>query len=490
MAEFDLVVRGGLVITPAGRRQADVGIRGEQIAAVAPELRGRRTLDASGCYVIPGGVDQHVHLQMHLGGLTSSDSFASGTQAAALGGTTTVIDFVHTAPGASMLAALAARRAEADPTVAVDYALHMEIPTWHAAARERLHELPAVAAAGCATFKLYQAYPEVILDDPSLLRALQAVAQVGGFAVLHAEVGPVIDLLRAAALEAGRTAPIEHERTRPPALEATAVQRAAALAQLAGCPLLIFHVGNAPTVAAIAALRAAGVQLWGESCPQYLVLNSEQHLGGADGNLYICAPPLRPVAHQTALWQALAAGDLQVVSTDHCPWTRAEKAQSAFAQIPGGVPSIEARLALVHHFGVNAGHLSLERWVELCCANPAQLMRLEQKGRLEVGCDADVVVFDPATERTISQAPGRRTLHEAADWTPYEGMHVRGWTRDVLLRGTPIVLDGAFCGAAGAGRFIARRTAGGGAAVSRASGQAGGFSTFPSDAQGDLRRIV
>lgn len=455
-AEFDVVVQGGLVIGAGGRALADVGIRGEQIAALGPGLRGRHTIDAAGCYVIPGGVDQHVHLQMHLGGLTSSDGFASGTQAAALGGTTTVIDFVHTAPGASMLQALAARRAEADPNVAIDYALHMEIPTWHAAALERLHELPAVAAAGCVTFKLYQAYPEVILDDPSLLRALQAVAGVGGFAVLHAEVGPVIDQLRAAALAAGRTAPLEHERTRPPLLEATAVSRAAALAHLAGCPLLIFHVGNAQTVKAIAAQRAAGVQLWGESCPQYLVLDSETHLGGADGNLYICAPPLRPAEHHAALWQALAQGDLQVVSTDHCPWTRAEKAQPTFAQIPGGVPSIEARLALVHHYGVGRNRISLERWVEICCTAPAQLMRLPHKGRLEVGCDADVVIFDPQAKRTISQAGAGRTLHEAADWTPYEGMTVRGWTRDVLLRGREIVRDGVFCGAAGVGRFLQR----------------------------------
>ncbi|MGL4648094.1 MAG: amidohydrolase family protein, partial [Caldilineaceae bacterium] len=355
-----------------------------------------------------------------------------------------------------MLAALAARRDEADPAVAIDYALHLEIPTWHAAEAERLGELPAVRAAGIATYKLYQAYPEVILDDPSLYRALQAVAGVGGLAVIHSEVGPVIDLLRAEALAAGRCAPIEHERTRPAALEATAIHRAAAIALQVGCPILIFHVGNGPAVAAINTQRTMGAEIWGETCPQYLVLTSEEHLGGPQGNLYICAPPLRSNAHREAVWQALADGRLQVVSTDHCPWTCAEKAQPTFAQVPGGVPSIEARLALLHHFGVRSGLLALERWVEVCATAPARLMRLARKGRLEPGADADVVIFDPARSVTISQAPHGRTLHEAADWTPYEGITGQGWTRDVWLRGQSVVRGGDFVGATGQGRFVAR----------------------------------
>ncbi len=455
----DTVIRGGLLITPAGTLAADIAIDGERIAAIGERLEGRTTLDAAGCYVLPGGVDQHVHLQMPLAGRVSTDTFVTGTVAAALGGTTTLIDFVTPDPEEPLLHALAARRVEADGCVAVDYGLHMTLPTWHAAEPGRLWELPTVVAAGCATFKLYQAYTNMILDDAALYRAMLAVAAAGGSVVLHSETGPLLDILRAEALAAGRTAAIEHERTRPPALEASAIQRAAEIARLTGCRLLIFHVGNAAAIEAIAAARGRGIDIWGETCPQYLLLTSEEHLGGPQGNLYICAPPLRPQADQDAVWAALAGGALQVVSTDHCPWTRAEKAQPDFARVPGGVPSIEARLALLHEFGVRRGRLTRERWVDLCCTAPARRMGLPQKGRLAVGCDADLLLFDPAARRTLSRESGRATLHEAADWTPYEGLQVTGWPRTVLLRGRLIVQDETFVGAPGAGRYL-RRTPG------------------------------
>lgn len=448
---YDLVIRNGTVIGPGGPVRADVAIEGERIAAVGEALAGRRELDAAGCYVVPGGVDEHVHLQLPLAGRVSTDTFTSGTVAAACGGTTSVIDFVTPEPGQPMLAALAARRAEADGRVAVDYGLHMTIPTWHAAEAARLAEVPAALAAGCATFKCYQAYDGMMLDDVALLRALRAVAAAGGGVVLHSETGPLLDVLRADALAAGNTSAIWHERTRPARLEATAVARAAELAQMAGCPLLIFHVGCAESVAAIAAARARGADVWGESCPQYLILTAAEHLGGPGSNLYVCAPPLRSAADQDALWAALAHGDLQVVSTDHCPWTRAEKAQPDFTRVPGGVPSIEARLALVHHFGVGAGRLSPARWVEVCCTNPARRMGLTRKGLIAPGYDADAVIFDPARAQTISV----ETLHEAADWTPYAGMSVVGWPRTVLLRGRVIVEEGEYVGEMD-GRFVAR----------------------------------
>ncbi|MCB0073427.1 MAG: dihydropyrimidinase [Caldilineaceae bacterium] len=450
---YDLVIKHGLLITPQGTRRADLAVDGARIAAIGRDLAGRATVDAAGCYVLPGAVDEHVHLQMPLAGRVSTDTFATGTVAAAYGGTTTVIDFVTPAAGESMAAALAARRAEADPAVAVDYGLHMTIPTWHAADPARLAEVPAMVAAGCATFKAYQAYPGMMLDDVALLRAMQAVAAAGGSLVLHSETGPVLDVLRAQAVAAGETAAIWHERTRPPGLEASAITRAALLAEIAGCPLLIFHVGNAAAVAAIAAAQARGIDITGETCPQYLVLTAEEHLGGPDGKLFICAPPLRSQADQDATWRALADGVLDVVSTDHCPWTRAEKAQPSFADVPGGVPSMEARLALVHHFGVGRGLLSPARWVEVCCTNPAQRMGLTHKGVLAPGYDADIVIFDPATRRTL----GTDTLHEAADWTPYAGVTVTGWPRTVLLRGDLVVDDHTFVGHAGAGRFVTRR---------------------------------
>jgi dihydropyrimidinase len=450
---YDLIIRNGLIINSDGIVNADLAIQDEQIAAIGLGLSGRRVIDAAGCYVIPGAIDPHVHLQMPLAGRVSSDSFRTGTIAAACGGTTTVIDFVEPQPGQALLAALDQRRAEAVGQVAIDFGLHMTIPTWHATAPHALDEVPAAVAAGCLSFKMYQAYQGMILDDVALLRALMTVGEAGGRTVLHSETGPVLDLLRADALADGHTEPIWHAYTRPAPLEATAVHRAAELADLAGCPLYIFHVGCQESVWEIVQARARGIDIWGETCPQYLLLTAEEHLGGLNGELYVCAPPLRTLDDNQLLWQALAQDELQVVSTDHCPWTADEKHQPDFTTIPGGVPSIEARLALVHHVGVNQGALSLERWVQVCATNAARWMGLERKGRLAPGCDADVVIFDPARVKYI--APD--TLHETAGWTPYEGLEVTGWPRTVLLRGQVIVEDEQYVGHPGDGRFVARR---------------------------------
>ena len=448
---YDLVIAGGTVVTAAGAVRADVGVRGERIAAVGLDLPGATTVDAGGCLVLPGAVDPHVHLQMALGGRVSSDDFADGTIAAACGGTTTVIDFVDPQPGQGLLAALAQRRDEADGRVAIDYGLHMTLPTWHAADAAALAEIPVAIAAGCATFKLYQAYPRLIVDDVALLTVMHTVARDGGRVVLHSETGPVLDALRNQALAAGHTAAIWHERTRPARLEATAVHRAIELAHLAGCPLHVFHIGCGEAVTELARAKARGVDVSGETCPQYLLLAAEEHLGGADGNLYICAPPLRGADDQQALWAALADGALAMISTDHCPWTAAEKAQADFTLVPGGVPSIEARLALLYQEGVAAGRLTLGQWVQVCCAAPAAWMGLAAKGQLLPGYDADVVVFDPGATRTITPA----TLHETAGWTPYAGRTVTGWPATVLRRGQMVVRDSAWIGDTG-GRFVPR----------------------------------
>lgn len=453
LAVYELVIANGLLITPSGVVEADLAIDGERIAAVGFGLNGDRVIDAEGCYVLPGGVDPHVHLQLALAGRVSTDSFSTGTIAAACGGTTTIVDFADPQPEQSMLDALAVRRAEADGKVAIDYGLHMTVPTWHGADAARLHEIPAVIDAGCLTFKLYQAYTRMELDDVALYRTLRAVGRAGGRVVLHSETGPLLDVLRAEAVAGGNAAAIWHERTRPARLEATAIHRAAEIAHLAECPLYIFHVGNTEAVAEIVAARLRGVDIVGESCPQYLLLTAEKHLQRSDGNLYICAPPLRSHEDQDAVWLALIDDDLQVVSTDHCPWTRAEKlGASTFADVPGGIPSIEARLLLVHHFGVVEERMDLTRWVEICCTNPARLMGLDRKGALLPGYDADLVIFDPKREKTITVD----ALHEAADWTPYAGMTLAGWPRTVLLRGQIIVEDENYVGQPGQGRFVAR----------------------------------
>jgi dihydropyrimidinase len=448
---FELVIRNGTVVNRGGKFHGDVGVAQGKIVTVGQGLPGKESVDATGCYVIPGAVDPHVHLEMALAGRISSDDFAQGSIAAACGGTTTVIDFVDPQPEQGMTKALEARRAQADGRVAIDYGLHMTVPAWHAAENARMREMPELVSEGVASFKMYQAYPNVMLDDVSLLRGMQAVKAAGGLVVLHSETGPVLDMLRAAALAEGNRQPIWHAHTRPARLEATAVHRAAELAYLAGCPLYIFHVGCKEVVDEIAAARQRGVTIFGESCPQYLLLDAETHLGGPQGELYVCAPPLRTRDDQEALWQALADHRLAVVSTDHCPWRALEKQQSDFSQIPGGVPSIEARLALIHHFGVGKGKLSLERWVAICCSNPAQLLGLGGKGQVAPGYDADLVIFDPYRSTTIEP----ESLHEQAGWTPYHGITVQGWPRTVLVRGEAVVEDGVYTGRR-PGRFVPR----------------------------------
>ncbi len=248
---------------------------------------------------------------------------------------------------------------------------------------------------------------------------------------------------------------LARHHARPARLEASAIHRATEVAHLADCPLYIFHVGAAEALEEIRRARLRGVQVEAETCPQYLLLTAQEHLGGVEGELYVCAPPLRTAADQEALWQALARGEVNAVSTDHCPWLREEKRQADFAQIPGGLPSIEARLALVYHFGVAAGRLSLARWVDVCCTAPARLMGLGGKGRVAPGFDADITIFDPARRKRIDAG----SLHEAAGWTPYAGLEVEGWPRTVLLRGSVVVEDETLV-VADRGRFVARRLAG------------------------------
>jgi dihydropyrimidinase len=449
---MDLVIRNGTLITPSGIFPADVGIVGEHIVALGEELHGAVELDAEGCYLLPGAIDPHVHLQMPVGNYVSSDDFTSGTVAAALGGTTTVIDFVEPEPGESLLDALEKRRAEADGRVAVDYGLHMTIPTWHAAHPEALDALPEVVAASVPSFKLYLAYEGLRLDDVQLYRVMKAIAGVDGLPIIHCENGPLCETLRAQAVAQGNTTPIYHALTRPPRQEAEAVSRAIDVAALAGSPLYVVHVSCEESMLRIQTARARGEDVYGETCPQYLLLNG-MALDLPDGERLVCSPPLRTEEDNEALWGGLAFEDLDVLATDHCPFTSAEKSGHAdFTTIPGGLPSIEARLSLAYHFGWRHW-MTLERWVEVCCTNPARIFGLHRKGHIAPGFDADLVIFDPARWVTIQAG---RTLHEQVDWSPYEGMVVQGWPRDVLSRGRLIVRDGEFVGQVGWGRFVSR----------------------------------
>ncbi len=451
---YDLVIKGGTVVTAVSTFPADIGINGETIAAIGQDLNGKQLLDATGKLVTPGAVDIHVHLQMPIGNFTSTDTFYSGTRAAAFGGTTTVVDFVETRPEETMPEAITARRALADPHVVIDYGLHMTIGPDD---MPRLDQVPEAFAAGCTSFKLYMAYGLRLRDD-ELLRALTAVRNVSGIPVVHAENWDVICELVAQNIAAGRTSPHWHPRSRPALLEAEATGRVIDLATFVGVPVHIFHVSCGEAVARIASARRQGLPVTGETCPQYLFLTSDVYdAPGVAGALPVCSPPIRGSATQTALWQALSRSELQIVSTDHCPFTSEEKATGLqnYSHIPGGVPSIEMRFAALYSQGVRNGWLSLPQWVAQCCTNPARLIGLAKKGEIAVGYDADLVIFDPEITKTVTP----ETLHETAGWTPYEGLTLQGWPQTTLSQGKVVVQNGEFLGNAGDGRFLHRTQA-------------------------------
>jgi dihydropyrimidinase len=450
---FDLVIKNGTIVTAETTYQADLGIEGERIAAIGHNLAGEREIDATGKLVTPGAVDIHVHMQMPIGdGLVSADDFFTGTRAAAFGGATTIIDFIEPQPQQTLLDALAARRAEADERVVIDYGLHMTIDPPTIA---KLDQLPAVVEAGCPTFKLYMAYG-FRLTDGQLMQALAAVRDVGGLAVVHAENWDIICTLIEQNLAEGRTEPRWHPRSRPALTEGESAGRLIDIATLVGTPVHIFHVGCQAVVDRIADARRRGLPVTGETCPQYLMLDDTVFdRPGVEGALPVCAPPIRPEGEQALMWAALAQDQLQIVTTDHCPFTRQDKARGLadFSRIPGGVPSIEGRFSIVYAYGVRTGRFSASRWVEVCCTTPAQMVGLAGKGHLAVGYDADVVIFDPGRSITLST----ETLHENVDWTPYDRLEVQGWPAVTISRGRILVENGQFHAEAGQGRFVERK---------------------------------
>lgn len=449
---FDLVIVNGTLVTAEGTTRADLGIRDGQIAALGRRLVGLETIDASDMLVLPGAVDEHVHLQMSVGEFSSSDDFYSGTAAAAHGGTTTIIDFVEPKPDQSLLAALEQRQSEADGKVTVDYALHM---TLSRADDQTLAQVPACIDAGAASFKLYMAYEGLRLDDGGLLRALAALHQHRGRALVHAENHFAIAYLVALALGEGRTGPENYPRTRPAVMEAEAIHRLLALADVTGIPLVLAHLSCTAGLEEVRQARARGQVVWVETCPQYLLLDEQEYQRpGFEGAKFVMAPPPRTAADRAALWAALAAGEVDTVATDHCPFfykTQKVRGRDNFSRIPGGAPGIETRLPLLYTHGVRTGRLSLERWVEVCCTEPARRFGLApRKGTLSIGADADVVIFDPQRRVTLSVD----TLHQNVDYTPYEGWEVEGYPVVVISRGEAIVQDGELLAQAGRGHFL------------------------------------
>ncbi|MEK2478048.1 dihydropyrimidinase [Streptomyces noursei] len=459
------VVRGGLVITAAEETHADVLIENGRIAALAAHdsaiadgwtAGADRVLDATGKYVIPGGVDAHTHLDFPFGGTFSSDTFESGTRAAAWGGTTTLVDFAVQTRGQALRAGLDLWHAKADAQCAIDYAFHMILSDVN---DHTLKEMDLLVSEGVTSFKLFTAYPGVFLsDDGQILRAMQRAAGNGGLVLMHAENGPAIDVLIQQALAAGRTGPRYHGEVRHPLLEAEATHRTIQLARIAGAPLYVVHVSAEQAVDEIAQARHAGLNVFGETCPQYLFLSTD-NLAEPDfeGAKYVCSTPLRPREHHAALWRALRTNDLQVVSTDHCPFCfrgQKELGRDDFSKIPNGLPGVENRMDLLHQ-SVVEGRIGRRRWIEIACAAPARMFGLyPKKGTLAPGSDADLVLYDPTAEQTLSA----RTHHMNVDYSAYEGKRITGQVVTVLSRGEPVIDAREFTGRAGHGQYIPRGT--------------------------------
>ncbi len=451
---MDCVIKNGTIVTAERVIKTDIGIQGEKIAAIEPGLAGDQIIDASGQYVFPGFIDPHVHLLMALGDLVSSDDFTTGTIAAACGGTTTIIDFTENCRGDDLLEGVQQRRAQADGSVAVDYSLHLTLAD---ATEKTLTQLPLLAKEGYASAKLYTTYEGLRLQDGEILHLLAATRDCGILPMIHTENNDAIAYLTDRLLHQGKTAPKYHPMSRPPLVEAEAAHRVTILAKLVDAPLYIAHLTCRETLETVQAARQRGQQVYAETCPQYLLLSQGDYdQPGFEGAKFVLSPPLRDRSNWAVLWSALANGELQVVSTDHCPWyyeTQKTLGRDSFAKIPNGAPGIETRVPLLFSEGVGTGRLSLQRFVEVCATAPAKLFGLyPRKGTIAVGSDADLVIYDPDKEVTLSY----KTLHQRVDYCPYEGYVVHGYPRIVLLRGQAIVQDGHFVGHVGQGQFIPR----------------------------------
>jgi dihydropyrimidinase len=457
---IDTIIRNGIVVTASDTYPADVAIEKGKIVAIGANLPAQNAsavIDASGKLVLPGGIDVHTHLDMPFGGTTSADDFETGTRAAAFGGTTTLIDFAIQYKGEPLRRAFDTWMSKAANKAVCDYAFHCIVTDISGG---QLAEMNDLVREGVTSFKLFMAYPGVfMLDDGSILKALQTTSKNGGLVCMHAENGGAIDVLVQQALAQGKKAPKYHALTRPTTAEAEATARAIALAEMAGAPIYIVHLSCNDALEKVREARDRGLPVYAETCPQYLYLSMDNFdAPGFEGAKYVFTPPLREKWHQEKLWNGLTRDHLQVVSTDHCPFCfkdQKELGRDDFTKIPNGGPGIEHRMSLIFSGGVAGGRFSLNRFVELTSTTPAKLFGLyPRKGTIAVGSDADLVIFDPKRKHTISA----KTHHMRVDYSMFEGIAVTGMPDVVLSRGKVVVEGEKFLGRAGQGEFLRRST--------------------------------
>jgi len=453
------LIKGGTIVNADATTAADVLIDGERIALIgeALDVEADRTLDATGRWVIPGAIDVHTHMELPFGGTSAKDTFETGTRAAAFGGTTTIVDFAVQSKGKSLRDGLDAWHAKAEGKATIDYGFHMIMSD---VTDETLAEMDELVAEGVTDFKLFTAYPGVFFsDDGAIFRAMQRTVSNGGLILMHAENGLAIDVVAAQNAEAGNTDPYYHGVSRSPVLEGEATNRVIRLAQVAGVPVYIVHLSAAEALDEVRRARDDGLPAYAETCPQYLFLTLDDLGNGFEGAKFVCSPPLRPAEHADELWKGLVKDDLQVVSTDHCPFDfhgQKEMGRGDFRKVPNGLPGVENRVDLLHSGGVAAGRITPNRWVEIVSAAPARMFGMPQKGAVAVGADADIVIYDPNRRHTISA----RTHHMDVDYSCYEGWELIGGSDVVLSRGKVIVDGEEWLGTAGDGRFLKRQPTG------------------------------
>jgi dihydropyrimidinase len=461
------LIKGGTVVTAVDTYEADLAIVDGKIAAIfgkdaEPGGTYDETIDASGKYVMPGGIDAHTHLDMPFGGTTSSDDFATGTLAAAYGGTTSIVDFAIQQKGEPLRKGLDLWHAKAEGKAAIDYAFHMIMTDVNDGT---IKEMGQLVSEGITSFKMFMAYPGVLMvDDGQIFRGMQRAGEIGALICMHAENGIPIDVLVQQALAKGHTSPKYHAITRPQIAEAEGTHRAICLAEMANAPVYIVHLSAERALKQVVEARDRGLPAYAETCPQYLFCSDDDlgrestEWGALEGAKFVCTPPLRPAHMQEDLWRGLRTHDLQVVSTDHCPFCmkgQKELGRESFAKVPNGMPGIETRLYLLWDGGVRTGRISINRFVEITSTAPAKIFGLyPKKGTIAVGADADIVVWDPDRRHVLSS----KTLHMRVDYSPFEGREVVGGPSHVLSHGKVIIENGKHLGRQGDGRFFKRST--------------------------------